>query len=129
MSRGHIDENFVARERTERFQCFSATCGWVEMMTEMHRLSAERRREKRRCKKKNIVLPLLRATQNVRRVQATVRCKEATQMGAQSRLKGPPPQTRAPVAGKGWRAGYDQESGTPARTYRDCTPALQRALH
>ena len=33
----------------------------------------------------------------MRRKKATLRCKEATQLGAPSRLKGAPPQTRAPI--------------------------------
>ena len=33
----------------------------------------------------------------MRRKQGTLRCKEATQLGAPSRLKGPPPQTSAPI--------------------------------
>ena len=35
--------------------------------------------------------------QKARRAHAIHRCKEATQMGAPSRLKGPPQRTRAPV--------------------------------
>ena len=69
-----------------------------ETMIEMLRLCLERRREKDAVKRKAFFsFALHRARQRMRRKQATLRCKEATQLGAPSRLKGPPPQTRAPV--------------------------------
>ena len=39
----------------------------------------------------------MRARQKMIRKQATLRCKEATQLGAPSLLKGPPPPTIAPM--------------------------------
>ena len=67
-----------------------------DTMIEMRRLCLERRREKDSVKWKTLSIALHRTRQNMRRTQATLRCKEATQLGA-SRLKGPPPQTRAPI--------------------------------
>ena len=68
-----------------------------DTMIEMRRLCQERRREQDPVKRKTLSIALHRARQKMRRKQATLRCKEATQLGEPSRLKGPPPQTRAPV--------------------------------
>ena len=68
-----------------------------DTMIEMRRLCLERRREKDPVKLMTLSTALHRARQKMRRTQATLRCKEATQLGAPSRLKGPPPQTRAPI--------------------------------
>ena len=48
----------------------------------------------------HLTIALLRARQKFRCAQATHRCKEAAQMGAPSRLKSPPPQTKAPMLGR-----------------------------
>ena len=51
-------------------------------------------------KRKTLTIALFRARQKVRRERAVFRCKEAVQIGAPSRLEGPPPRTRAPVLEK-----------------------------
>ena len=68
-----------------------------DTMIEMRRLCLERRREKGPVKRKTPSIALHRARQKVRLKQAILRCKEATRLGAPSRLKGRPPQTRAPI--------------------------------
>ena len=62
------------------------------MISDVRRLCAERCREK-----DYLSVALFRARQKARRAQAIHRCKEAAQMCAPSRLKGPPPQTKALV--------------------------------
>ena len=64
---------------------------------EMRGLCLERRREENSVKRKTLSIALHRARQNMRRTQATLRCKEATQLGASSRLKGPPPHIMTSV--------------------------------
>ena len=68
-----------------------------DAMIEMRRLCLERRQEKDLVKRETLSIALHRARQKMRRKQAILRCKEATQLGAPSRLKGQPPQTRAPI--------------------------------
>ena len=68
-----------------------------DTMIEMRRLCLERRREKDAVKRKTLSIALHRVRRKMRRNQATPRCNETTQLGAPSRLQGPPPQTRAPV--------------------------------
>ena len=80
-------------------------------MIEVCRLCLDRRWEKDPVKRKT------RARQNLSRTQALHRCNEATHLGAPSRLKGPPPQTRAPILDRIDENGKDGENGTSARTH------------
>ena len=64
------------------------------MMSEIRRIES---REKDAVRRNTLTIALIRTRQKVRRAQAIHRCKEAAQMGAPSRLKGPPPQTKALV--------------------------------
>ena len=68
-----------------------------DTMVEMRRLCLERRREKGPCETEDPLHRTAQARQKMRRKQATLRCKEATQLRAPSRLKVPPPPTRAPI--------------------------------
>ena len=55
-------------------------------MVEMRRLCLERRREKGPCETEDPLHRSAQARQKMRRKQATLRCKEATQLGAPPRL-------------------------------------------
>ena len=65
-----------------------------DTMIEMRRLCLERNPVKW---KTFYLLHCTEHIKNMRRKQAIFRCKEATQLEAPSRLKGPPPQTRVPI--------------------------------
>ena len=72
-------------------------CSDPGLSSEICRIKAERCREKDAVRRKTLTIALFRARQKFRRAQAIYRCKEAAQMGALSRLKGPPAPTKALV--------------------------------
>ena len=69
-------------------------------LRKVRRLCLERRREKEPLKRKRLSIALHRARQVMRRKQADLRFKKAVEMGAPSRLQGPPRPTRAPILEK-----------------------------
>ena len=64
------------------------------------RLGVERRCEKEPLKRRRLSFELYTARQVMRRKQADLRFKKAFEMGAPSRLQGPPLPTRAPILGR-----------------------------
>ena len=98
-------------------------------LMEVRRLCVERRCEKDPLKRKRLSIASHRARQLMRRKQADLRFKKAVEVGAPSRLQGPPPATRAPILEKIEIGRHNRKGGRPAGTHRHRPPSLQGAFH